>query len=142
VQLQDVHKWSFGRPDPKASKGHDEGGSEDIPLEGLDNALAIQGSNGSHDRCVSVHMHWLACPGVRQVEQAHKFERHAAHYRGCSIAVVCLSDVEFILQCRLLQCTPDHPRLRNSLQLHSLCQGKLNHNCTGPHCKCQMRPLR
>ena len=97
MQLQDVHKWSFGRPDPKASKGHDEGGSEDIPFEGLDNGLAIQGSNGSHDRCVSVHMHWLACQGMRHVAQAHKFARRAAHHRGCSIVVVCLSKGEFTL---------------------------------------------
>lgn len=94
VQLQDVHKWSFGRPDPKAHKGHDEGGSEDIPLEGLDNGLAIQGSNGSHDRCVSVRMHWLACQKMRQVAQAHKLARHAACYLECSIAVVFLSKVE------------------------------------------------
>ena len=93
MQLQDVHKWSFGRPDPKASKGHDEGGSEGIPLEGLDNGLAIQGSNGSHDRCVSVHMHLLACQGMRQVAQAHNFARRTAY--GCSIAVIFLSNVEF-----------------------------------------------
>ncbi len=95
MQLQDVHKWSFGRPDPKASKNHDEGGSEDIPLEGLDNGLAIQGSNGSHDRCVSVHMHWLTCPGMQQVAQAHKFAIRAEHHHGCSIAVACLSKVKF-----------------------------------------------
>ena len=109
VQLQDVHKWSFGRPDPKAGKGHDEGGSEDIPLEGLDDGLAVQGSNGSHDRCGSVHMHWLACQGMRQVAQAHKLARRAAYHRGCSMAVVCLSKVGVhTLQCRLFKCAPDH----------------------------------
>lgn len=61
VQLQDVHKWSFGRPEPKGNKANDEAGSEDIPLEGLDNGLAIQGSNGSHDRWVSASMSSLAC---------------------------------------------------------------------------------
>lgn len=53
LQLQDVHKWSFGRPDPKSSKGNDDASAEDIPLEGLDNGLAIQDSKGSQDRCVS-----------------------------------------------------------------------------------------
>ncbi len=53
VQLQDVHKWSFGRPDPKANKNIDEGSAEDIPLEGLDNGLPTQDSNGSHDRWAS-----------------------------------------------------------------------------------------
>ena len=50
LQLQDVHRWSFGRPDPKFSKNNANESTDDIPLEGLSNGLSIQDSNGSHDR--------------------------------------------------------------------------------------------
>lgn len=51
MQLQDVHKWSFGRPDPKAAKPSDgEAPSEDIPLEGLTNGLAAQEIDANNDR--------------------------------------------------------------------------------------------
>ena len=57
VQLQDVHKWSFGRPDPKAVKANDpEGPNEDIPLEGLDNGIAEQELDASNDRSVNWHV--------------------------------------------------------------------------------------
>lgn len=49
-ELQDVHRWSFGRPDPKFSKNNANESTDDIPLEGLSNGLSIQDSNGSHDR--------------------------------------------------------------------------------------------
>ena len=54
MQLQDLHRWSFGRPDPKALKAlkekRDKASSEDIPLEGLSNGLAVQELDANNDR--------------------------------------------------------------------------------------------
>ena len=51
MQLQDLHKWSFGRPDPKALKEkRDKASSEDIPLQGLSNGLAVQELDANNER--------------------------------------------------------------------------------------------
>ena len=51
LQLQDLHRWSFGRPDPKALKEkRDKASSEDIPLEGLSNGLETQALDANNDR--------------------------------------------------------------------------------------------
>ncbi|KAA6426332.1 MAG: serine threonine- phosphatase 6 regulatory subunit 3-like isoform X2 [Trebouxia sp. A1-2] len=48
--VQDSNQWQDYFTTHLAPRNEDEGGSEDIPLEGLENGLAVQGSNGSHDR--------------------------------------------------------------------------------------------
>lgn len=57
VQLQDLHSWSFGRPDLKALKEkRDKANSEEIPLEGLSNGLAVQELDATNDRCYNSHV--------------------------------------------------------------------------------------
>lgn len=57
VQLQDLHSWSFGRPDLKALKEkRDKANSEEIPLEGLSNGLAVQELDATNDRSYTGHV--------------------------------------------------------------------------------------
>lgn len=51
MQLQDLHRWSFGRPDPKALREkRDKASSEESPVEGLSNGLAVQELDANNDR--------------------------------------------------------------------------------------------
>ncbi|KAL3130903.1 hypothetical protein ABBQ38_000230 [Trebouxia sp. C0009 RCD-2024] len=50
-ELQDLHRWSFGRPDPKALREkRDKASSEETPVEDLSNGLAVPELDANNDR--------------------------------------------------------------------------------------------
>ena len=69
MQLQDLHSWSFGRPDLKALKEdlealRDKANSEEIPLEGLSNGLEVQELDATNDRSHNDHVSRLTAPSL------------------------------------------------------------------------------